>query len=149
MSDFLLPDILRLPLDEVCLKILCQRLGQPTDVLSEAIEPPQEIAVTKALARLHDARAIDAAGALTALGWHLAAMPVDVRLGKMIIFASILGCLDPILTIAAALSFKSPFVRPFGKEAEADYAKQQLKKGGYFRNDDFLVIKLCSLLLHS
>jgi ATP-dependent RNA helicase DHX29 len=40
--------------------------------------------------------------------------------------------LDPILTIAAAMSFKSPFVRPFGKEDEADKARESFKKGKPF-----------------
>lgn len=40
---------------------------------------------------------------LTPLGYHLAHLPVDARVGKLLLFAAILQCLDPILTIAAAL----------------------------------------------
>jgi HrpA-like RNA helicase len=36
-------------------------------------------------------------------------MPVDVRVGKMLIMSAVLRCVDPVLTIAAALSNKSPF----------------------------------------
>ena len=50
-------------------------------------------------------------------------------MGKMILFGAIFRCLDPVLTIAAALSFKSPFVRPFGKEAEADAARAKFRYG--------------------
>lgn len=35
-------------------------------------------------------------GSLTALGKHLATLPVDVRVGKMLIYAAMLGCLDPV-----------------------------------------------------
>jgi HrpA-like RNA helicase len=44
---------------------------------------------------------------LTALGYHLAKMPVDVRIGRMLITASLLNCLEPALTVAAALAGKS------------------------------------------
>ena len=37
-----------------------------------------------------------ASGGLTALGRHLATLPVDVRVGKMLIYAAMLGCLDPV-----------------------------------------------------
>ena len=57
-------------------------------------------------------------------------------MGKMIIFGALFRCLDPILTIAAALSFKSPFVRPFGKEDEADTARARFQTG----HSDFLTI---------
>jgi ATP-dependent RNA helicase DHX29 len=70
------------------------------------------------------------------LGAHLSNLPVDVHIGKMILFGSIFRCLDPILTIAAALSFKSPFTRPFGKEDEADAARERFR----IDNSDFLTI---------
>lgn len=73
---------------------------------------------------------------LTPLGVHLSNLPVDVHIGKMILFGAIFRCLDPILTIAAALSYKSPFVRPFGKEDEADNARARFK----VHNSDFLTI---------
>jgi ATP-dependent RNA helicase DHX29 len=73
---------------------------------------------------------------LTPLGAHLSNLPVDVHIGKMILFGAIFKCLDPILTIAAALSFKSPFVRPFGKEDEADAARARFR----IDNSDFLTI---------
>ena len=72
---------------------------------------------------------IDETQTLTPLGAHLANLPVDVHIGKMILFGAIFRCLDPVLTIAAALSFKSPFVRPFGKETEADIARAKFQYG--------------------
>jgi ATP-dependent RNA helicase DHX29 len=66
---------------------------------------------------------------LTPLGQHLSNLPVDVHIGKMLLYGAMFQCLDPILTIAAAMSFKSPFIRPFGKEDEADKAREGFKKG--------------------
>jgi HrpA-like RNA helicase len=52
---------------------------------------------------------------LTSLGFHLAALPTDVRIGKLMLYGAMLGCIDPVLTIAAALSYRSPFIAPFDK----------------------------------
>jgi ATP-dependent RNA helicase DHX36 len=49
---------------------------------------------------------------LLPLGYHLARMPVDPHTGKMILFGAMLCCLDPILTVAASLSFKDAFMIP-------------------------------------
>lgn len=49
--------------------------------------------------------------------------------------------MDPILTIAACISFKSPFVRPFGKEDEADKARNTFKTGNN-RIHIFIVIDI-------
>ena len=54
---------------------------------------------------------------LTPLGYHLATLPVSPRIGKMIVYGAIFGCLSPILTIAASLSFRSPFVAPLQASA--------------------------------
>lgn len=56
--------------------------------------------------------ALDHAQNLTALGFHLARLPVEPHIGKLILFGALLGCLDPVLTIAASLSFKDPFFIP-------------------------------------
>ncbi len=56
--------------------------------------------------------ALDEDEELTSLGYHLARLPVEPRIGKMILFGAMFCCLDPILTIAASLSFKDPFVIP-------------------------------------
>lgn len=43
--------------------------------------------------------------------------------GKMLIYGAMLGCLDPVATIAAAMSSRTPFVSPLDKRAAADEAK--------------------------
>lgn len=67
--------------------------------------------VDMAKQRLQDLGALTADERLTPLGYHLASLPVDVRIGKLMLFGAIFRCLDPALTIAASLAFKSPFVR--------------------------------------
>ena len=56
--------------------------------------------------------ALDKDERLLPLGKHLARMPLDPHTGKMILYAAMFKCLDPILTIAASLNFKDPFYAP-------------------------------------
>ncbi|TSK38403.1 ATP-dependent RNA helicase DHX36 [Bagarius yarrelli] len=72
--------------------------------------------------------ALDRNEELTPLGVHLARLPVEPHIGKMILFGALLACLDPVLTIAASLSFKDPFSIPLGKEKIADYKRKILSK---------------------
>lgn len=48
---------------------------------------------------------------LTPLGQVLARLPVDVTIGKILILGTIFHILEPLLTICAALSVQSPFIR--------------------------------------
>ena len=66
---------------------------------------------------------------ITPMGRLLSKLPTDVHLGKFLLFASIFKCLDPALTIAAALTSKSPFITPFGHEAQASLAKASFRSG--------------------
>jgi len=52
--------------------------------------------------------ALDGSEELTELGRHLADLPVEPHLGKMVLHAVVLKCLDPILTIVCALAYKDP-----------------------------------------
>ncbi|GAA6070933.1 ATP-dependent DNA/RNA helicase DHX36, partial [Tachysurus ichikawai] len=72
--------------------------------------------------------ALDRSEELTPLGFHLARLPVEPHIGKMILFGALLACLDPVLIIAASLSFKDPFSIPLGKEKIADQRRKVLSK---------------------
>ncbi|GBG62910.1 hypothetical protein CBR_g34282 [Chara braunii] len=63
---------------------------------------------------------------LTSLGHHLAAMPVDVHIGKVMLYGAIFGCLMPALTIAACLSYRSPFYSFQREKHAAELAWQAL-----------------------
>ncbi|KAI8981985.1 hypothetical protein BDF20DRAFT_912195 [Mycotypha africana] len=138
MPDYETPEILRLPLEELCLRIKVCKLGSIRDVLGAALDAPSEKMINNAILTLQEVQALTTDGkeSLTPLGAHLSHLPVDVHIGKMILFGAIFRCLDPILTIAAALSFKSPFIRPFGKEDEADAARARFQA----YQSDFLTI---------
>ncbi|CAK8696730.1 unnamed protein product [Clavelina lepadiformis] len=126
MDDYIIPEILRTPLDQLSLQIKLLNLGGVKDFLSDTLETPEEESVDLSIKKLKQLNAFDEQENLTALGRHLAKLPVEPQIGKMLLFGAIFSCLDPILTIAASLSFKDPFVIPLGKEKEADKQRKIL-----------------------
>ena len=67
---------------------------------------------------LVDIHALDGEEQLTPLGFHLAQLPMDPQTGKMILFGAIFGCLDPVLSVAASLSFKVSLKKGLCDESE-------------------------------
>uniref|UniRef100_A0A3Q3GD52 ATP-dependent DNA/RNA helicase DHX36 n=1 Tax=Labrus bergylta TaxID=56723 RepID=A0A3Q3GD52_9LABR len=128
LDAYQLPEIMRTPLEELCLQIKILKLGSIAHFLAKALDPPTEQAVSLAIKSLIDLNALDNEENLTPLGFHLARLPVEPHIGKLILFGALLGCLDPVLTIAASLSFKDPFFIPLGKEKMADMRRKVLSK---------------------
>uniref|UniRef100_A0A8D8YRQ8 Probable ATP-dependent RNA helicase YTHDC2 n=1 Tax=Cacopsylla melanoneura TaxID=428564 RepID=A0A8D8YRQ8_9HEMI len=118
LPEFQVAEILRTPLTELCLhaKSLSKLLTPPNttigDFLSKAIEPPTCIVTRNAVQMLKTIDALDPWEDLTELGRHLLDLPISPRYGKMLIYACVLKCLDPILTIVASLAYRDPFVIP-------------------------------------
>uniref|UniRef100_A0A8C6YKZ0 RNA helicase n=1 Tax=Nothoprocta perdicaria TaxID=30464 RepID=A0A8C6YKZ0_NOTPE len=128
LDDYQLPEILRTPLEELCLQIKILKLGGIAYFLSKLMDPPSHDAVMLAINHLMELNALDRQEELTPLGVHLARLPVEPHIGKMILFGALFCCLDPVLTIAASLGFKDPFVIPLGKEKVADARRKELSK---------------------
>ena len=125
------PEMLRTPLQQLCLSVKAMRPDEPVSAtLAAALTPPDGASVDAALAELRDLRALDAEERLTPLGRHLARMPTDARVGKMLLHGALLGCLDPILTIAAAMSGRPLFFSPKDARDAADAAKRKLNAHG-------------------
>ena len=75
--------------------------------LGKAVEPPVDAAVKNALRLLEDIGAIqEHTEALTKLGRHLAALPLSPRIGKLLLYGVMFGCLDPILTVACCMAYR-------------------------------------------
>ena len=113
-------------------------LGSLEPFLAKAMDPPEAATVAQAVQHLRDVDALDAREELTPLGSHLAQLPVDAAVGKLLIMGAVLDCLDPILGIAASLSYRSPFVVPLDKRGEADAAKQRFAEP--FQSDHWAVL---------
>ncbi|KFP87900.1 putative ATP-dependent RNA helicase YTHDC2, partial [Acanthisitta chloris] len=114
MLEFQTPELLRMPLQELCLhtKLLAPIHCPVVDFLMKAPDPPPALIVKNALQMLKTIDAMDPWENLTELGYHLTDLPVEPHLGKMVVCAVILKCLDPVLTIACALAYRDPFVLP-------------------------------------
>ncbi|KAG2088237.1 P-loop containing nucleoside triphosphate hydrolase protein [Suillus cothurnatus] len=124
MGRFPIPEILRIPLESISLTVKVMRESEDVKhFLNRAIDPPEVSAMDKAWNVLEELGAIDADGRLTALGRHISMLPVDLRLGKMLVLGTIFQCLDPILTVVACLSSKPLFVSPMNNRDEATKAK--------------------------
>ncbi|XP_024949716.2 DExH-box ATP-dependent RNA helicase DExH7, chloroplastic isoform X1 [Citrus sinensis] len=126
MRPYQVPEMQRMPLVELCLQIKLLSLGRIKIFLSKALEPPKEEAITTAISVLYEVGAIEGDEELTPLGHHLAKLPVDVLIGKMMLFGGIFGCLSPILSISAFLSYKSPFIYPKDEKQNVERAKLAL-----------------------
>ncbi|XP_025752231.1 3'-5' RNA helicase YTHDC2 isoform X1 [Manacus vitellinus] len=114
MLEFQTPELLRMPLQELCLhtKLLAPINCSVVDFLMKAPDPPPALIVRNALQMLKAIDAMDPWEDLTELGYHLTELPVEPHLGKMVLCAVALKCLDPVLTIACALAYRDPFVLP-------------------------------------
>eukprot|EP00608_Synchroma_pusillum_P011844 CAMPEP_0198442282 /NCGR_PEP_ID=MMETSP1452-20131203/66132_1 /TAXON_ID=1181717 /ORGANISM="Synchroma pusillum, Strain CCMP3072" /LENGTH=79 /DNA_ID=CAMNT_0044162911 /DNA_START=48 /DNA_END=284 /DNA_ORIENTATION=- len=66
-------------------------------------------------------------------------MPVDARLGKMLIMAALLRCVDPALTVAAYLSGRSPLSSPPDKRQVASAVHRKIAPE--FLSDHLTVVK--------
>jgi ATP-dependent helicase HrpA len=88
------------------------------------LDPPDRRQVRDGVALLHELGALDPQAErgkrLTSLGRRLAQLPVDPRLGRMVLEADRLGCADEVIVIAAALSIQDPRIRPLEERAQAD-----------------------------
>lgn len=85
-------------------------------------------------------------------GHHLAQLPMDARLGKLLLIACSLGCLAPALSIAACLSHKTPFSTPVDQQDAVQRVKMSLAATGAFKSSiqacECAADELLSSLIH-
>ena len=146
-AEFTDPEILRTNLASVILQMASLRLGDIARF--PFVEPPDRRNVKAGTDLLEELGAISTAGLgraqgahldqrkgvrLTKLGQRLARLPIDPRLGRMILEAERLGCVRDVLVIAAALSIQDPRERPEEQRPQAD----QLHARFTHESSDFL-----------
>ncbi len=116
--EFTTPEILRTNLASVILQMASLGLG---DVARFGfIDPPDRRAIAAGVQLLEELGALSPQGRLTKLGRRLARLPIDPRLGRMILEAERLGCVREVLVISAALSLQDPRERPAEQRPKAD-----------------------------
>ncbi len=114
------PEILRSSLAAVILRMAA--LGLTAVDRFPFVEPPSPRAIADGFQLLQELGAVDADRVLTPRGRELAQLPVDPRVGRMIVAARDAGCVPEVLVIAAALSVPDPRDRPLAKQQAADEA---------------------------
>ncbi|MBU3724600.1 MAG: ATP-dependent RNA helicase HrpA [Burkholderiaceae bacterium] len=112
------PEIHRSALAAVMLRM--KALGLPDVREFPFIDPPSGKAIADGLVVLRELNALDAQGQLTEIGWTLSKLPVDPRIGRMLIEARRMGALKEVLVIASALSVQDPRERPQDQAQVAD-----------------------------
>ncbi len=112
------PEILRSSLASVILRMKALHLGAVEDFAF--IEAPQKRAIVDGYQLLSELGAVTADNELTAVGHTLAKLPLDPRVGRMILEARERKALDEVLVIASALSVQDVRDRPMEKQAQAD-----------------------------
>ncbi|KWU44126.1 P-loop containing nucleoside triphosphate hydrolase protein [Rhodotorula sp. JG-1b] len=146
------PEIQRTPLEALLLQIKSTRpAADVRDYLGRALDPPDVKAIESAWATLGMLGAVQGSGQdqaglsarLTPLGLHLAMIPVDVRLAKMLVLAAIFRCLDPILTIVALLSSKPFFLNPMEQRDAAKKARASFYTGRSDLLSDAIAFEAC------
>ncbi|VEG46842.1 ATP-dependent helicase HrpA [Mycolicibacterium flavescens] len=114
------PEILRTNLAAVILQMAALGLGEIETF--PFLDPPDRRSIRDGVQLLQELGAFDGDGTITDVGRRLAQLPVDPRLGRMILQADTEGCVREILVLAAALSIPDPRERPADRE---DAARQK------------------------
>ena len=111
------PEILRTNLAAVILQMAALKLGDIEDF--PFLDPPDARSIRDGVQLLQELGAFDGAGALTEVGSRLARLPLDPRIGRMILAADSENCVREVLVLAAALSIPDPRERPADREEAA------------------------------
>jgi len=128
------PEILRTHLAAVILQMSALHLGKPEDF--PFIDPPDARQISDGFRLLFELQAVDEQRGISELGRQLARLPVDPRLGRMLLAARQEGCLREVLILVAALAIQDPRERPLDRQQAAD------EKHRRFRDEqsDFLAL---------
>ncbi|WP_411826139.1 ATP-dependent RNA helicase HrpA [Luteolibacter sp. AS25] len=118
--DFTEPEIRRSSLAGVILRM--KALGLPEISEFPFLDPPNAKAVAEGYRTLREVGALDKERNLTEIGEELGRLPVDPRMGRMMIEADYEKCFEEVVVIVAGLETSDPRERPAEKKREADAA---------------------------
>ena len=121
--EFTDPEILRTNLASVILQMTALGLGDIERF--PFVEPPDRRQIKDGVLLLEELGALmpgegESRRSLTEVGRRLAALPLDPRLGRMVLEADRNGCLREVMIVTAALSIQDPRERPVEKQQQAD-----------------------------
>ena len=124
-AEFTEPEIQRTNLASVILQMKILKFG---DIESfPFLDPPDKRFIKDGYRILEEIGAVDATRKVTRVGRQIARLPVDPRIGRMLLTAAHTHCLDELLVICAALSVQDPRERPMDKQQAADEAHREFR----------------------
>lgn len=113
-------------LDKIYLQAKLLSVNNVKTFLQDALDPPSVEAMEHAEQFLYDIGAlVSPTNQLTPFGRILAHLPMAPQIGKLLIMGQLFSCFDPILTIAAVLSYRDPFVSPIEKIHEINAVRRR------------------------
>jgi len=133
-QEFQIPEIKRSNLAHVIL--IMKKIGIDDIESFEFIDPPKEQALKQAIETLKILGALDEKERITKIGEIMADLPLEPHISRIIVEAKKYKCIENVCTIAAFFGLRPVFVRPKGKEQEADTAHFRFK----FPGSDFLTL---------
>ncbi|MEK9825353.1 MAG: ATP-dependent RNA helicase HrpA, partial [Methylotenera sp.] len=142
--EFTDPEILRSSLAAVILRMAALRLGDVAEF--PFIEAPSSRLIADGYQQLQELGAVDSKRQITDIGLQLAKLPLDPRVGRMILAAKRENCLKEILIIASVLSIQDPRERPMDKREAADNAHAKFAGEG---SDFMSYLKLWDFFEHA
>ncbi len=116
-EPFTPPEVLRTNLASVILRMAVLGLGAPDEF--PFLDPPDTRLVNDGVRLLQELKAMDADGRVTSLGARIATLPVDPRLGRMLLAAAHHHCVAEMLVLAAFLEAQDPRERPVDAQPQA------------------------------
>lgn len=122
-AEFTEPEILRTNLATVILQMKVLHFGDIENF--PFVEKPDARMIRDGYRVLHEIGAVDTDQHATHLGKLLTKLPVDPRIGRMLMESAQIGCMKEVLVIGAALSVQDPRDRPMEKQQQADEAHQE------------------------
>jgi len=131
-AEFTDPEITRSSLAGVILRMAALKLGNVTDF--PFLEAPSSKLISDGYQQLRELGAVNDSDTLTDIGRQLARLPVDPRVGRMLIAGRDEGCLKEMLIITSGLSLQDPRERPYEARAAADQAHAKFNE----EKSDFL-----------
>lgn len=166
LEEHMTPEMFRTPLHELALAIKLLKLGSIGQFLSKAVEPPPIDAVIEAEVLLREIKCLDTNDELTPLGRIIGRLPIEPRLGKMLVFGCLFNCGNALATIAAnSTTFPDVFIQTLERRRLAFHQKsfsgtrysdhiatlnafqtwEQVRMNGDVNEEDFCESKMLSL----
>ncbi|XP_066993061.2 probable ATP-dependent RNA helicase DHX34 isoform X2 [Anabrus simplex] len=125
MDQYSTPEIQRVPLDSLLLQMVA--MGLPDARKFPFIEAPPAESIENSILSLKQQGALGENEKLTTIGRMLSCLPVDIALGKILIMGSLFHQVEPVLSLAAALSVQTPFTNRAYRDPDCELARKELE----------------------